>query len=111
MLSQRVVNALKADPRTIDLRSQAPHFYDLGARILELFEGDEIVDVLIEVRNYILNHILRVPFFFFFLFSVEGLIWHPCLRHSNPEQPKLPIMPTISAQELWAMVQLTSCGG
>ena len=44
-----MINALKADPRTVDLRAQAPHFYALGARILELFEEEEIVDVLLEV--------------------------------------------------------------
>ena len=49
-LSQRVVNALKADPATVDLRAQAPHFYALGARILELFEEEEMVEVLLEVR-------------------------------------------------------------
>ncbi|KAH0537253.1 DNA replication protein [Glutinoglossum americanum] len=47
-LSPRVINALKADPRTVDLRSLAPHFYDLGARILELFEEEEMVEVLSE---------------------------------------------------------------
>ncbi|KAF7503978.1 DNA replication protein [Endocarpon pusillum] len=45
-LSQRVVNALKADPKTVELRSQAQHFYNLGARIMELFEGEEMIDVL-----------------------------------------------------------------
>src|SRR5262245_46548944 len=34
-LAPRVLNALKADPRTVDLRALAPHFYNLGARILE----------------------------------------------------------------------------
>lgn len=48
-LSDRVLNALKADPRTLDLRAQAPHFYSLGARMLELFEDDEIIDVLNQV--------------------------------------------------------------
>lgn len=43
------MNALKADPRTVDLRAQAPHFYNLGTRILELFEEEEMVDVLIDV--------------------------------------------------------------
>ncbi|KAN0071315.1 hypothetical protein V8E54_010746 [Elaphomyces granulatus] len=47
-LSTRVMNALKADPRTVDLRSLAPHFYRLGVRILELFEEEEMVDILIE---------------------------------------------------------------
>ena len=50
-LSARVINALKADPRTVDVRAQAPHFYALGARMLELFEEDEMVDVLSDVRN------------------------------------------------------------
>ncbi|BCS01131.1 DNA replication protein PSF3 [Aspergillus luchuensis] len=45
-LSERVMNALKADPRTVDLRSLAPHFYSLSERILELFEEEELVEVL-----------------------------------------------------------------
>ena len=48
-LSSRVVNALKADPRTVDVRAQAPHFYSLGARMLELFEENSMVDVLSDV--------------------------------------------------------------
>ena len=43
------MNALKADARTIELRALAPHFYGLGARILDLFEDDELADVLSEV--------------------------------------------------------------
>lgn len=49
-LGQRVMNALKADPRTVDIRAQAPHFYGLGARMLELFEEEEIVEILTDVR-------------------------------------------------------------
>ncbi|EEA20310.1 hypothetical protein ZTR_01768 [Talaromyces verruculosus] len=45
-LSERVLNALKADPRTVDLRSLAPHFYSLGIRVLELFEEDNMADIL-----------------------------------------------------------------
>lgn len=48
-LSERVMNALKADPRTLDLRALAPHFYNLSERILELFEEEEMVDVLTDV--------------------------------------------------------------
>lgn len=48
-LSPRVLNALKADPRTVDLRAQAAHFFSLGARMLELFEEEEMVDVLTDV--------------------------------------------------------------
>jgi GINS complex protein len=53
-LSQRVINALKADAKTVELRSQAQHFYNLGAKIMELFEGEEMVDVLTDVcgRNF-----------------------------------------------------------
>ncbi|KAB8337182.1 hypothetical protein FH972_021486 [Carpinus fangiana] len=47
-LQPRVLNALKADPRTVDLRQQAAHFYSLGARMLELFEEDDLVDVLLQ---------------------------------------------------------------
>lgn len=45
-LSQRVMNALKADPKTVDLRAQAQHFYGIGARMLELFEEEDMIDVL-----------------------------------------------------------------
>lgn len=45
-LSARVLNALKAEPRALDIRALAPHFYALGARMLELFEEDELIDVL-----------------------------------------------------------------
>lgn len=47
-LQQRVVNALKADPKTVDLRAQAPQYYSLGAKILDLFEDEDVADVLIE---------------------------------------------------------------
>jgi GINS complex subunit 3 len=49
-LGPRVLNALKANPRTVDVRALAAHFYELAARSLELIEEDEIVDVLLEVR-------------------------------------------------------------
>ncbi|KAJ4295341.1 DNA replication protein [Kalmusia sp. IMI 367209] len=48
-LGPRVLNALKADARTVDLRALAPHFYNLGARILELFEEEEMIEVLSDV--------------------------------------------------------------
>lgn len=44
------MNALKADPRTVDLRALAPHFYCLSERLLEIFEEEEMVDVLSDVR-------------------------------------------------------------
>ena len=49
-LRQRVLNALKADPCSVDLRAQAPHFYAVAARCLDLFEDDGVLDVLIDVR-------------------------------------------------------------
>ena len=45
-LSKRVVNALKADPKTVSVRQQAPLFYALGARMLDLFDEEELVEVL-----------------------------------------------------------------
>lgn len=48
-LTPRVQNALKADPRTVDLRSLASHYYALGERILGLLEEDELVDILSDV--------------------------------------------------------------
>lgn len=50
-LSEQVMNALKADPRTVDLRSLAPHFYRLGVRILQLFEEEEIMEILSDVSK------------------------------------------------------------
>jgi hypothetical protein len=50
-LAERVMNALKADPRTVDLRALAPHFYTLSECILEIFEEEEMVDVLIDVSS------------------------------------------------------------
>lgn len=47
-LAPRVMNALKADPKSVDLRALAQHFYGLGARILELFEEEEVCDVLMD---------------------------------------------------------------
>jgi hypothetical protein len=58
-LSPRVLNALKADPRTVDLRALAPHFYNLGARILELFEEEEMIEVLSDVSS-LLNRCNRM---------------------------------------------------
>ena len=37
----------------MDLRQLASHYYDLAARVLELFEEEEIVDVLSEVYIFI----------------------------------------------------------
>ncbi|KAL2823899.1 hypothetical protein BDW59DRAFT_148176 [Aspergillus cavernicola] len=45
-LSERVMNAFQADPRTVDLRSLAPNYYRLSERVLELFEEEEMIDIL-----------------------------------------------------------------
>jgi hypothetical protein len=49
-LQTRVINALEADPKSVDLRAQAPHYYALGARMLDLFDDDAMVEVLLTVR-------------------------------------------------------------
>lgn len=51
-IAPRVLNALKADARTVDLRALASHFYGLAARVLDLFEEEEVVDVLSDVRGF-----------------------------------------------------------
>lgn len=48
-LQQRVMNALRADPKSVDIRNQAPHFYTLATRILEIFEDENMTEVLIDV--------------------------------------------------------------
>ncbi|GAT25881.1 GINS complex subunit Psf3 [Aspergillus luchuensis] len=50
------MNALKADPRTVDLRSLAPHFYSLSERILELFEEEELVETFKKRSAVIADH-------------------------------------------------------
>jgi GINS complex subunit 3 len=50
-LHARVVNALKADPKTVDLRAQSAHYYGVGGKVLELFEDEAVVDVLIDVSH------------------------------------------------------------
>lgn len=50
-ISPRVLAALKAGPKTVDLRQLASHYYELAARVLDLFEEEEVVDVLSEVRT------------------------------------------------------------
>jgi GINS complex subunit 3 len=65
------LNALKADPRTVDLRALAPHFYNLGARILELFEEEEMIEVLSDVRRTHKRKLSRLT----------------ASRHTSPEPP------------------------
>lgn len=52
-ISPRVLAALKAGPKTVDLRQLASHYYEFAARVMELFEEEEIVDVLSDVRGMI----------------------------------------------------------
>lgn len=48
-LGHRVLNALRADPKSVDVRAQAQWFYGLGERMLELFEDEEVAEVLNDV--------------------------------------------------------------
>ncbi|KAL1960112.1 hypothetical protein VTO42DRAFT_284 [Malbranchea cinnamomea] len=45
-VSEPVMNALKADPCSVNLRVVTQHFYRLGIRILQLFDEEEMVVVL-----------------------------------------------------------------
>ncbi|KAL8727825.1 MAG: hypothetical protein Q9181_005569 [Wetmoreana brouardii] len=47
-LSERVLNALKADPRTVDLRALEVHFYEGAGKVLEVLEDEDVGDVLAE---------------------------------------------------------------
>lgn len=77
-LSARVMNALKADPRSVDLRALAPHFYNLGARMLELFEEDEMVEVLSEVLKELhIPHIPLVALIYYPTRWVRGIVLTP----------------------------------
>lgn len=59
-LEARVVNALKADARSVDLRGLSMHFYGGAGRVMELFEDEGVVDVLIDVS---FSFILPFPTF------------------------------------------------
>lgn len=50
-LGPRVMNALRADPKSVDIRAQAQRFYGLGERMLDLFDDEEVAEVLNEVRS------------------------------------------------------------
>ncbi|TDZ40449.1 DNA replication complex GINS protein PSF3 [Colletotrichum spinosum] len=45
-LSNRVMQALKADPRAVTVRDQSAHFYGLGTRILDLFDDRELSEAM-----------------------------------------------------------------
>lgn len=49
------MNALKADPKSVDLRAQASHFYALGARVLELFEDEDVINTLTDVGRSLMD--------------------------------------------------------
>lgn len=48
-LSSRVMNALRADPKSVELRAQAQFFYGLAERMLYLFDEEEMVEILTDV--------------------------------------------------------------
>ena len=45
-LGHRVLNALRADPKSVDLRAQAQWFYGLGERMLDLFGDEDVAEVV-----------------------------------------------------------------
>jgi len=96
-LQQRVINALKADPKTIDLRAQAPHFYTLGARILDLFEDEDVVDVLLDVS---LSPVLLHPFLDMPCCFHSATITEHRPRRSSSVPQRSPIM-RIIPKALW----------
>ena len=49
-LGLRVMNALRADPKSVDVRAQALFFYGLGERMLELFEEEAMGELLTDVN-------------------------------------------------------------
>ena len=52
-LAPRVLNALKADATSVDLKLLASGgFYGLVARVLELFEEEGLGDVVVEVNEF-----------------------------------------------------------
>ena len=55
------MNALKADPKTVGLRQVVGgggYFYGIVGRVLELFEEDEIGNVVGEVRHALLQSMI-----------------------------------------------------
>ena len=55
-LGQRAMNALKANPKVVDLRQLVGgggYFYGVTGRVLELFEEDDVGNVVGEVSHKI----------------------------------------------------------
>ena len=50
-LERKVINALKADGRAVDLRGLNAHFFGVGGRVLEVFEDEGVEGVLVEVSS------------------------------------------------------------
>lgn len=48
-LGPKVMAALAAGPKSVDIRAQAQWFYGMGERILNLFDDEELADVLSKV--------------------------------------------------------------
>jgi GINS complex subunit 3 len=48
-LGHRVMNALRADPKSVDVRAQAQRFYALGEKMLDLFDDEEVAETLSDV--------------------------------------------------------------
>lgn len=51
-LGKRVINALSADPKSVELRQQAQWFYGMGEHMLTLFDDEAVAEVLIDVSAF-----------------------------------------------------------
>ena len=61
-MSSRVLNALRADPLSVDLRALSSHFYSLAIRCFDLFDDDEVVGVMLDVGDYAISPVNTYPF-------------------------------------------------
>ena len=48
MFSTRVCNALKADPRSVDLRAQSAYFYAFAIKFLDWTERDDLLQIIVD---------------------------------------------------------------
>lgn len=48
IFANRVCNALKADPRSVDLRAQSTHFYAFAIKFLEWTEREDLLEIIID---------------------------------------------------------------
>lgn len=100
-LGPRVLNALKADPKSVDVRAQAPWFYGLGERMLELFEDEEVGEVLLEVCLSFPHSIsLSFEFSFLFFYLPFSLFRHSCIRNQSSGFKQHPLIISLFNSDL-----------